>query len=341
MSGPDRTGGPTADLVEFVARLPKTETHLHLEGALPLPLLRRVAPDRFADGPPPWWEPAFRYAEFAAFETALLGNAVLWFTSVERYHEAAAWVFRDLVRQKVRYVETSFHLPVSRLIGADPREILDAIRAAAPPGLTVRVFAGMTRRDHAGELAPVIDALAGWEHLAGVDLHGDETWALEPWTATTWRRVAEAGKVIKAHAGELAGAQSVRQVVEQLGVRRVQHGIRAIEDPAVVELLRARDATCDVCVTSNVKLRVVPSYAEHPLPRLLAAGIRCTVSTDDPFSFGVTLSDEYLALATQAGLSRADLVRVARNGFEVAELPAENKARALAELDVLAAASTA
>lgn len=147
----------------------------------------------------------------------------------------------------MRYVEISFHLPIVQIIRIDGREIVEAIRSAAPSGMTVRVFAGMRRIDHTPELAPVIDSLPAWEHLAGVDLHGEERWPLEPWTAPVWRNVLNAGKLTKAHAGELAGAGSVRQVVEELGVRRVEHGVRAIEDPSVVALLRERDVTCDVC----------------------------------------------------------------------------------------------
>ena len=320
-------------LREFIGRLPKTETHLHIEGALPLALLRRVAPDRFVDGPPAWWAPDFRYSDFATFEAGLLDNAALWFTSPERYHEAARVVFQELAGQNVRYVETSFHLPITQFIRADGRDILDAIRSAAPEGMTVRVFAAMRRIDYTESLAPVIDSLHTWEHLAGVDLHGVEGWALEPWTAPVWRRVAEAGKVTKAHAGELTGPERVREVVEQLGVRRVQHGIRAIEDPAVVDMLLERDVTCDVCVTSNVKLGVVPSYEAHPIGRLLEAGVRCTVSTDDPFCFGGTLSDEYLYLARSLRFTSQQLALVARNGFEVAAMPEPARQEILDQLD--------
>ncbi|HEU4801497.1 MAG TPA: hypothetical protein VFS94_12825 [Gemmatimonadales bacterium] len=320
----------------FIGRLPKTETHLHIEGALPLELLRQVAPDRFPGGEPPWWAPGYRYPDFGTFEAGLLANAALWYTSPDRYHEAARVIFGGLVAQNVRYVETSFHLPIGAIIGADPRDILDAIRSAAPPGLIVRVFAGMRRIDYTPALAPVIESLHTWEHLAGIDLHGQEQWPLEPWSAPVWRRMVEAGKVTKAHAGELAGADSVRMVVEQLGVRRVEHGIRAIEDPAVVELLLARDVTCDTCPISNVMLGVVTSMEAHPLPRLIEAGVRCTVSTDDPFCFGNTLTDEYAALEADMQLSRAQLAQVARNGFEVALMDDASRKRCLAELDHVA-----
>lgn len=315
--------------------MPKTETHLHMEGALPLELLRQVAPECFGGGDPPWWTPGYRYPDFTTFETGLLTHAALWYTSPDRYHQAARVVFAKLVAQNVRYAETSFHLPIGAIIGADPRDILDAIRTAAPPGLVVRVFAGMRRIDYTPALAPVIKSLHTWEHLAGIDLHGQEQWPLERWSAPVWRRMAESGKVTKAHAGELAGAANVRQVVEALGVRRVEHGIRAIEDQRVVDLLIANDVTLDTCPISNLKLGVVPSLEEHPLPRLLQEGVRCTVSTDDPFCFGNSLLDEYYAMANGMRLSRAQLAQVARNGFEVALMDEADRAKCLAELQLV------
>ena len=317
---------PDADLAAFIQSLPKTETHLHLEGALPVELLRRIAPEKFSNGDLlPWWAGSYRYADFPAFEKILLDHALLWFTSAERYHEAAKIIFAGLQAQNVRYVETSFHLPVQKFINVPGREILDAIRSAAPAGLTVRVFAGMLRIDYTPDFAATIDSLPEWEHLAGVDLHGVEVWPLEPWTAKVWARVRAAGKETKAHAGEFGGAQNVREAVEILGVKRVQHGVQSIDDPAVVQLLKQHDVTCDVCPISNVKLGVARTMREHPIRKLFDAGVRCTISTDDPFSFGNTLSEEYAALATDLGFTRRELVQIARNGFEV--IPRESSIR--------------
>jgi adenosine deaminase len=319
MTGFGRHYQPEPDLAAYIHALPKTETHLHIEGALPLELLHRVAPEKFSNGDvPPWWAPEYRYADFPAFEQVLLDHALLWFTNADRYHEAARVIFAGLAAQNVRYVETSFHLPVTRFIGVPGPEIVRAILTAAPEGMVVRVFTGMSRIDHTPEFAPTIAALAEWDDLTGVDLHGLETWPLQPWTADVWSRLRSAGKQTKAHAGEFGGADNVRQALEALGVRRIQHGVRAVEDPAVVRLLRDLGATCDVCPISNVKLRVASSMAEHPIRRLVDAGVRCTVSTDDPFSFGNTLCEEYAALATELGFTRAELAKIASNGFEVA-----------------------
>ena len=104
-----------------------------------------------------------------------------------------------------------------------------------------------------------------------------------------WARVRAAGKVTKCHAGEFDGAHRVREAITELGVTRIQHGVRAIEDPSVVALAAEQGVTFDVCPISNVRLQVFPSIAEHPIRRLGEAGVRCTVSTDDPLCFGNTV----------------------------------------------------
>ena len=324
-----------ASLAGFIQSLPKTETHLHLEGALPYELLHAWQPGKYP--PAPFFHaPDYRYPSFAKFDELLLGHALPWFTSAERYHEAARVTFAKHVADHVRYVETSFHLPVAGFIGVPGKEIIAAIRAAVPAGLEVRIFAGMLRTDYAGPMQAVIDDLANWDELAGVDLHGFEPVPTEAWTAPTWARLRAAGKITKCHAGEFDGAQRVREAIEQLGVRRVQHGIRAIEDAAVVALARETGTTFDVCPISNVKLQVVPSMAAHPLRRLMQAGVRCTVSTDDPLVFDNRVSDEYLALANEAGFTRGELAQLARNGWEVADVPAATRQKWLAEIDRLA-----
>ena len=193
----------------------------------------------------------------------------------------------------------------------------------------------MLRTDYAGPMQAVIDDLVNWDELAGVDLHGNEATPTEAWTAPVWARLRAAGKVTKVHAGEFDGAQRVREAIEQLGATRIQHGVRASEDPAVVALAVERGVTFDVCPLSNVKLRVVPSLAAHPLRALLQAGVRCTISTDDPLVFANTINVEYAALAAEAGFSRTELAQLARNGWEVADVPDVTRVAMLAEIERL------
>ncbi|WP_414665023.1 adenosine deaminase family protein [Horticoccus sp. 23ND18S-11] len=316
---------------DFIQALPKTETHLHLEGALPYELLCAWDPQQWpAD--PQFRSPSYRYATFPDFERILLDHALPWFTTAERYHEAAKVIFAKHVAQNVRYVETSFHLPVTGFINVQGPDIIAAIRAAAPATLEVRVFAGMLRSDLGGELRPVIDQLHTWEALAGVDLHGFETMLTHPDTAAVWAKLCAAGKITKCHAGEFDGPARVREAIEVLGVRRIQHGVRAIEDPAVVKLAVECGATFDVCPLSNVGLQVVPSMKDHPIRRLLQAGVRCTVSTDDPLCFGNSLTDEYTALAQDLTFSHQEIAGVVRNGWEIADVPDATRREMLATI---------
>jgi len=322
---------------DFIQALPKTETHLHLEGALPYELLIDWDPEQWLPDPK-FRARSYRYETFPEFEKILLDHALPWFTSAQRYHEAAKVIFAKHVAQNVRYVETSFHLPITQFINVPGPEIIAAIRAAVPAGLEVRIFAGMLRSDLGGDLRPTIDQLARWDGLAGADLHGFEQMPTHPDTAAVWTRLREAGKITKCHAGEFDGPARVREAIELLGVRRIQHGVRAIEDPAVVKFAADHGVTFDVCPLSNIGLKVFPALKEHPLRRLLRAGVRCTVSTDDPLCFANSLTEEYSALADELTFTHAELSQVARNGWEVADVPPALRQEMIGLIDRVAAA---
>ena len=317
----------------FIRRLPKTETHLHIEGALPFSLLQEMDPEQFVV-PPASWAPDFKFRSFEQFEDELLAMALQWFTSPERYHRAAQAVFEGLIEENVKYVETSFHAGIIEHLGVAGPEILHAIKEAIPDDLEVRVFMGMLRDQYSETMGPILDDCVKWEGLAGIDLHGVEVLPIEPWAERLWAAARDAGLTVKAHAGEFGGADYVRDAIEKLKVRRIQHGVRAIEDPDVVQLAKDVDATFDTCPISNVKLAVVETMEEHAIRPLFDAGVRCTISTDDPLSFGNQLNDEYEALASTS-FSQGELARLARNGFEVALLTEEEKAPYLRELDTI------
>jgi adenosine deaminase len=321
---------------DFILALPKTETHLHVEGALPYELLTAWQPAQWPPDPR-FRARSYRYTSFPDFERILLDHALPWFTSAGRYHEAAKVIFAKHVAQNVRYVETSFHLPVTQFINVPGPEIIAAIRAAVPAEMEVRIFTGMLRSDFEGPLRATIDQLHTWDGLAGVDLHGYEQMPTHPDTAAVWAKLRAAGKITKCHAGEFDGAARVREAIETLGVTRIQHGVRAIEDPAVLKLAADRGVTFDLCPISNVGLKVVPSIEEHPIRRLMLAGVRCTVSTDDPLCFANTIVEEYETLATALTFTRAELAQIARNGWAVADVPAEVRKKATTEIDRIAA----
>lgn len=323
----------SSDLQAFIQSLPKTETHLHLEGALPWELLLRVRPG--FTRPPASWAPDFKFRDFAHFERELLDMVFAWYTSPEHYHEAAKLIFARHVAQNVKYVETSFASGVIEFLGLDGREVLAAIRAAVPAGLEVRIFLGLHHNGAGPKMMPVLEDALAWKDLAGIDLHGTESFPLEPWSAPYWEAARRAGKYTKAHAGEFMGADFVRRILDELKPERIEHGVRSVEDPAVVAEIKRRGIALDLCPISNHKLMPGVTLATHPIRKLIDAGVKVTVSTDDPISFGNTMTDEYAALATRCGFTRQELVRLARNGFEVALMSEAQRKPWLDQLDAI------
>lgn len=175
----------------------------------------------------------------------------------------------------------------------------------------------------------------GHPGIVGFGLHGAEPGnPPEPFAQAF--AIACAGGVLAAvpHAGELApspggGPASVRFCVDGLGAQRVEHGVLAVEDPTLVEHLAAKKVCLDVCPTSNYLLRVVDALAEHPLPRLLRAGVPCTINSDDPLLFGASLLEEYQHCLEELGLSEAELADCARSSFRHSRAPEELKQRGM------------
>lgn len=327
-------------LTEFIRALPKGETHLHIEGALPFELLQKLDPKRHA-APPPFWDPGYRFPTFNAFMDQFVAYCGVYFTAAERYHEAAKRVLATCASQNCRYVETSFHLPTLLHMKDSGREVIRAIRSAAPPGLEVRVFAGMCHNDYHGAGRELIDDAVTWPELDGLDLHGPEDLPLEPWTSVVWERARKAGKFTKAHAGEFMGAAFVDRVIDALRVTRIEHGVRAVESASTVERLRRKGVVLDVCPLSNVKLAVkgISGMRDHPIRRLFDAGVAVTVSSDDPFFIHNSLTEEYEALHGHLSFTRTELATLARTSLGVALVPDAVKAGWIRELDQVPTAS--
>jgi adenosine deaminase len=323
---------PTA---EFIRALPKAELHLHFEGAVPWAMVRAHAADGLPERPA-WWAEDFRFDDFTQFREA--SQACLsCLVDPPAYAAAAAVIFHGLRAQNVRYVEVS--LDAVRVAAQRPPldEVVTAVKATAPAGLTVRVIAAFAYHKAERTPAQLIDAVLTSPVVDGIDLHGDETRASTARFAAVFAAARARGLITKAHAGELVGPPSVARALDLLGVRRIEHGVRAIEDGALVERLARESITLDMCPWSNVKLRVVPELGCHPLARLHALGVPVTVSTDDPTLFGHSLTDELTALLVGGALEPADVARMQANAFRVAMLPGEAREAALREIDAVVA----
>jgi adenosine deaminase len=143
-----------------------------------------------------------------------------------------------------------------------------------------------------------------------------------------------------AHAGEAAGADSVRQALDGLGAERIGHGVRAVEDPALVDRLAEGGVPLEVCPTSNVQTSTVTGYREHPLGRLLAAGVVATLNTDDPSISGIDLPHEYRVARDEMGLAESELAALQRHGLAAAFLDDAERRELLARAAGRTAAAT-
>lgn len=151
--------------------------------------------------------------------------------------------------------------------------------------------------------------------VVAIGLGGPEEGFPRSAVAAEFRRARDAGYATVAHAGETAGAEHVRQAVVELGARRVQHGIRAVEDPSVLSLLAERGVCCDVALTSNLCLTRYRELSSHPLRRMLQAGVTVTLSTDDPPFFDTDLVREYERAHQEVGLGLRELWELNLNGL--------------------------
>lgn len=309
---------------EELLKMPKTEKHLHIEGALPFEMLQKLDSKKHAHSPY-FWNDDFRFDSFSHFDTELLSMVLPWYDSPERYYQAAKEVFEGLLKKNVFYVETSFASGVLQFLGVDGKEVAEALHKACPDGLSLKVFLGMHHDGRPKNMEKVLEDALGWEYLDGIDLHGDETVKLEDWTAGYWKSARAAGKYTKAHAGEFCGADFVREVIERLGVKQIEHGVRSVEDKELLKYIVDNKIVLDVCPTSNVKLRVSESYKGHQIRELLSNGVLCTLNSDDPVIFGADTLDEYVNAMDKIGLSFEDCKRLAINGFKTSKLQEQDK----------------
>jgi aminodeoxyfutalosine deaminase len=303
---------------------PKTELHLHLEGTIaPDTLWALAARNRVAlpVGSLEELRRLYAFEHFGQFVELWLAMCACLKTPAD-YEEMVDGFLGECRRQNIRYVEAHF-TPYNherygfggrRALGIVTRR-LEASEAAGGP--VVRLIT-----DIPSESAPIAGPYTAQlleeeanPLIVAVGLGGPEEGFPRSLVAPHFDRARAAGYQSVAHAGETGGAAHVREAVERLGVRRVQHGVRAVEDAAVVRLLAERGVCCDVALTSNTLLTPFRELRNHPIHALLSAGVPVTLSTDDPPFFGTDLNREYVRAHDEVGLSVAELWQINLNGL--------------------------
>jgi adenosine deaminase len=321
---------PSLDIVA----LPKVQLHCHLEGTVRASTFRELAARRGIElGERA--DPARTYA-FESFGEFLLlfGSVCRTLREPEDYARIARDYVADAAAEGVRYAELFVSPSVWTYLHPElnVRATVEALRAALdeagrPLGVEVALIADLTRNFGAERAEAIAAQAVGLRDLGviGIGLGGDEA----NWPPELFERAyaiaREGGLHGVVHAGEAAGPASVRAAVEVLGAERIGHGVRAVEDPAVVELLAERGIPLEVCPTSNRLTGAAPGHLAHPVGALDAAGCVVTLDADDPALFGTTLLDEYRLVADWLGEDA--VVRFARNGVEASFAPEATKQR--------------
>src|SRR5882724_2616457 len=325
--------------IDRLRSLPKAEVHVHLEGCFQPSVLEHWASQ--AGVPMP--RPRERLLQFAGLADFLhfLDWACGLATTRERMAELSYGFSQRLADSGAGYADvivnpthwTAWHGRLPAMINAIDAGFTAAEQDGLPP---VGLCISLLRTQSSDAAAELVDSLVALRHprVVALSIDGNEAAAgrTGPRFAEAFRRAGAAGLRRTVHAGESSGPDGVRDAVELLGADRIDHGVRAIEDPAVVALLAERRIPLGICPTSNVTLGVFPSLAEHPLDRLRRAGVPVSINTDDPALLGIRLEDEYASCAAAFGWNANDLRGVARTSIEASFADAATKQRLLAAL---------
>jgi adenosine deaminase len=242
----------------------------------------------------------------------------------------------DAARENIIYLELRFGpTRMARRAHISTPEVLDAViagrrRAERDFGMDVGLIAGLSREMGVETCAAEAEVIAGYagQGIDGMDLLGNEADFPADWFAPVFEPIARRGRLgITVHAGEGAGPESVVAAILRLGAVRIGHGIRAQEDPAVLELIRERGVILEMCPTSNFHTGAITDLSHHPLPRFMRSGIKVTINTDDPQVSGIDLAHEYRVAASVLGLSKEEILRTLDDAVDGAFASDEVKSR--------------
>jgi adenosine deaminase len=321
--------------------LPLAELHLHVEGTLEADLLVELA--RRNGVPLPMDDPAAltaRYADFAdlqAFLDVYYANLAVLRTAEDFADLATAYLRRARaagVRRAEIFCDPQTHLAHGVPLEAVFEGLGSALRQARGPDFSADLIVCFLRDQGPDAALHLLrQALPFREHFIGVGLDSAEVGWPPGLFAEVYDVAAAEGLHRVAHAGEEGGPEYVREALDVLGVERIDHGNRALEDPDLVARLRDEQVPLTVCPLSNVALKGVSRIEEHPLPRMLELGLLVTVNSDDPAYFGGYVDDNVAALRASLGMTDGDLAQLARNSFSAAFVPDADRARWLAEVD--------
>jgi adenosine deaminase len=334
------------DLLAYIAGLPKAELHVHHVGSASPRAVAELAARHEGTTPVPADEALladyFTFTDFGHFIEVYLSVVDLLRTA-EDIRTLTYEVARDLAGQQVRYAELTL-TPYSSVVRGVPAqaycEAVEDARASAARDFGVQLRwcfdipgeAGVP----AGDITLDVALTQRPEGLVSFGLGGPEAGVGRGQFAEHFARARAAGLRSVPHAGESTGPETVWDAITLLGAERIGHGIAAAQDPALLAYLAEHQLPLEVCPTSNVRTRSVPSLAEHPLPQLVAAGVPISINSDDPPMFSTTLNNEYLVASQLLGLDESGLADLARDAVRHSFLDDVGRAELIAEIDLYA-----
>ena len=339
---------PRAALPALLQRMPKAELHIHIEGSLEPEMIFRLAQRNGVSLAYPSVEAlrkAYAFSDLQSFLDIYYAGASVLLKQQDFFDMAYAY-FERAAADHVVHAELFFDPQTHTDRGVSMQTVIVGLdhaarRAHAEFGVSSALILCFLR--HLSEdaaFAALEQALPYRHHFVGVGLDSSERDHPPEKFARVFARCRELGLHVVAHAGEEGPPAYIESALDVLKVQRIDHGVRCLEDPALVERLARERVPLTVCPLSNVKLRVFDTLAQHNLPALLRAGLRATVNSDDPAYFGGYVNQNFVqTFAALPELGPREAYELARNSFEASFADAAHKARWMAELDGVFAAS--
>lgn len=327
------------------SRLPLTDIHRHLDGNIRAQTILDLGREFNLSLPASTLETLRPHVQVTANEPDLvsflqkLDWGVKVLGSLDACRRVALENVADAAQAGIHYAELRFspgymamthQLPVAGVVEA----VIDGIKAGCQQyDIDVRLIGIMSRTFGEQACLRELDGfLAHRDGITAIDLAGDELGFPGSQFLSHFNRARDAGFHITVHAGEAAGAESIWQAIRELGAERIGHGVKAVEDRALMDFLAERQIGVESCLTSNIQTSTVAQLSQHPLAAFLNHGILATINTDDPAVQGIEIAHEYQVAAPQAGLTPQQIRIAQENGLKIAFLSEAEKQRIRAKV---------
>jgi adenosine deaminase len=328
----------------LIQDLPKAELHIHIEGTLEPEMMFALAKRNNVTlkfGSAEEVRAAYNFVDLQSFLDIYYQSCAVLIAEQDFYDLTWAYIER-VSKQNVRHVELFFDPQTHTARGISFETVVKGIYRAAEEarqeyGMSVSLIMCFLRHLSAEEcMQSLEDSLPFKSMISAVGLDSGERGNPPEKFTAVFERARNEGYLAVAHAGEEGPPDYIWQALNLLKVKRIDHGVRCVEDPELVKHLAKEQIPLTTCPLSNLKLRVVNTLADHPLKKLLDAGICATVNSDDPAYFGGYIAKNFVEIQKALGLSADEIIRLAKNSFQASFMSADDKAAMLERIDRIA-----